>query len=50
MKNFALFLMFALIIIMLALAYKKYCSTLPEGCKDTPYKDKYLGDDHMDAE
>ena len=49
MKNFMTFLIIAFIIIMLALAYKKYCSTLPGGCKDTPYEDKYLGDDHMDA-
>ncbi len=47
-KPLILFIIFAVLIVVIGIAYNKYCASKPEGCKDEPYDERGLSDDHMD--
>ena len=47
-KPLLLFIIVAILIIILSIAYNKYCASKPDGCKNEPYDERDLSDDHMD--
>jgi len=47
-KNFLIFLILVIVLIVAKFAYNKHCESKPEGCKEVKYEDNYLSDDHMD--
>jgi len=47
-KPLLLFILFVVLLALGKMAYSKYCASKEEGCKDGPYEDSYLTDDHVD--
>ena len=47
-KPLLLFIIFVIVLIIAKLAYTKYCTSKPEGCKEEKLEDTFLTDDHMD--
>ena len=47
-KPLLLFIIFVVLLVLTKIAYTKYCASKPEGCKDEPYEEKNLSDDHAD--
>ena len=48
-KPLILFIIFVVLIVVIGIAYSKYCASKPEGCKDEPHDTRNLSDDHMDS-
>jgi hypothetical protein len=47
-KNFIIFLVLVVVLVLAKVTYNKYCESKPEGCKKVKYEDNFLSDDHMD--
>jgi len=47
-RNFLIFLVFSIVLILAATLYNKYCESKPQGCKKEKVEDSILSDDHMD--
>jgi hypothetical protein len=47
-KNFLLFLVIVIILVLTKVSYSKYCASKPQGCKHEQVEDSILSDDHMD--
>ena len=47
-KNFLIFLILVLVLVLAKLAYDKHCERKIGGCSEVKYEDNFLSDDHMD--
>lgn len=47
-RPLVLFIIFVVLLVVVKMAYTKYCNAKPNGCKEEPYEENYLTDDHMD--
>jgi len=47
-KPLLLFIIFVVLFVLAKIAYTKYCASKPDGCKDEPYVERNLPEDHVD--
>lgn len=49
MKKLLLFIIFVVLLVGAKFAYTKYCEFRGLECKEEPYEENYLTEDHMDS-
>jgi len=48
-KPLLIFISIVILLIIAKVAYTKYCASKAEGCKEEPYEENILSDDHVDS-